>query len=73
MRNDNIWIFADNAVGVHAARRRDAHLCRPYRPNAIQDEEETLSLHIGKSTCSEATVWHEGNLDLELGFEFFLA
>ena len=47
-------------AGFCAACRRDVGLCWTHHPNAIQDEEENLPFHIGKSTDSETTIWLKG-------------
>jgi len=54
------YLTGFHVLGVHAPRSRDEHLYAAHRPTAIYNEAQALHLHIGESSYSEATVWHEG-------------
>jgi hypothetical protein len=46
-------------LGLYAPSSRDEYLHVAHRTIALYNEAEALYFHLGESTHSEASVWHE--------------
>lgn len=52
-------LISCHVVGVLAPRSGDEHLHVAHRPSAIRHEAQAFHLHIGESSDSKASIWHE--------------
>ena len=48
-------------LGVRTPRFRDEHLRIAHHPSSILHEAQALYLHLGESSHSKASIWHEGS------------
>lgn len=62
--------MADSTIlGVRTSRVRDGVVRHSHRPAAFQGQAWALHLHFGESSSSQATIWHEGEQRLDMGWK----